>query len=1114
MNTKPGTLESLVIEISKVFYPLLDDLKPSRAKVFFAQIGVSLSDGQVNSLSTPLSNSVSKISQLLSIVSQLIEALDDENYTEVTLKGIEAIPTIKDIIDEFVLLADAIANEGIPDSITNKLPERIFNYLLANHIDNAPGINSGLELLGILEREDFNIHSVDLDNPPFTISSYKFGEIGNWLSNPKAQMESLYDWGSNSFDGIKLFELMEKAFSHMNFPVLYIDTPSPKLDIVFVELVAKTDINPKGLLLKFKNTLSSGSQSLTQGDVTIEFNVDFQPPENTGLVFQPDGTLFFQPPDNIAINGNFDLKLIIKQESEPYILFGEAEGNRFEMEEIVISSGTKVNWSGTEATGELEFQTAVNGLKLQFDGSKGDGFISKLLGDIKVEADFDLLMGVSSERGFYFGGSSALEVRIPTHLELGPVTLEGITIALKLKDGKIPVTTGVDIKAELGPLVAVVQNIGIISTFSFPDDNSGNLGPLQMDIGFKPPNGIGLSLDTGVIKGGGFLYLDFDKGEYFGALELSLQNTFALKAIGIINTKMPDGSDGFAMLILITAEFTPIQLSYGFTLNGVGGLLALNRSTDLDALRTGVRTGAVSSILFPKDIVANITRIISDLKSVFPIVEAHFIIAPMGKIGWGTPTLISLEIGIILDIPKPAFVIIGVLRCILPTEEAAILKLQVNFAGGIDFNAGLIWFDASLFDSSLLVFTLSGDMALRIGWNDPVFVISVGGFHPAFNEVPSDLVGMKRIMLSLLSGENPRLNAQIYFAITSNTIQSGAKVELYAAAAGFNIYGYLGYDLLVQFNPFYFIAQIYAGLALRSGTSVLAGLSVRCELSGPTPWNANGEASLKILFFKITVGFNTTWGEDAPTQPLETEDVLQLVLDALEDDRNWKADFPNNTNLTVTLKQIELAENKIIVHPFGILSASQKVVPLDLDINKFGNKKPLDDTRFSIEYTGSREDVKEEFAIANFQKLDDSKKLSRKSFEKMKSGLKFATGDATHSGNIIQKEVNYEMSYIHKKTTLKAGLMKMFNGIFNILIEGSDISKNTFSVSKKIANNAPAEVAVANPGYSVVNVSDLELHEQGLTASTEAEAYGMYDNLIKNDPSLQGSIQVVSEFEM
>ena len=57
---------------------------------------------------------------------------------------------------------------------------------------------------------------------------------------------------------------------------------------------------------------------------------------------------------------------------------------------------------------------------------------------------------------------------------------------------------------------------------------------------------------------------------------------------------MPDGSPGFSLLVVITAEFaTPIQLGFGFVLVGVGGLLGLNRSMNVEALAEGVRTGAV-----------------------------------------------------------------------------------------------------------------------------------------------------------------------------------------------------------------------------------------------------------------------------------------------------------------------------------------------------------------------------------------------------------------------------------------------------------------------------------------------------------------------------------------
>ena len=32
---------------------------------------------------------------------------------------------------------------------------------------------------------------------------------------------------------------------------------------------------------------------------------------------------------------------------------------------------------------------------------------------------------------------------------------------------------------------------------------SGNAGPFDIQLGFKPPKGVGLSVDCGVVKGGG-----------------------------------------------------------------------------------------------------------------------------------------------------------------------------------------------------------------------------------------------------------------------------------------------------------------------------------------------------------------------------------------------------------------------------------------------------------------------------------------------------------------------------------------------------------------------------------------------------------------------------------
>jgi hypothetical protein len=1116
MSDQSDTLASVATELAKLIEPLRTELVAPRTQGFFAQMGITLTNTQATALAGPLGTIVTNTDAMIALIPEIITAIEAEDWSTVAQKAIEATVNIGQVVVALDALSTAAQGIAVPDA--SVIAKRIFDTITARYLDTMRGLNDVLEFIGLLQRDDFNQDSVDPANPPYTLSSYDFGAIGDWLSDPAAKAVSLYGWNT-SFDGHLLFPRLEKLVALSGLPVVYDDTSTPKkLDMVLVEMVPTTS-GGAGLAMRLKSDFSSGPITIPLGpDAKLELQVTADIPLNCELAFRTDGSVTFTPPSLTSFEGAFGAKLILQRDPpQPFVVFGQAGGSRLEFGDFTLGALTNLQFASGAAHGQLDVSGTLNAGKVIIDGRKGDGFIGKILPGTYIEADFSMLMGVSTERGFYFSGSSALEVRLPTHIELGPISIEALTLTAALRDGNIPISIGADIRALLGPIEAVVQNMGVTATLSFPPGNSGNLGPAQLDIGFKPPNGVGLRVQAGPVTGGGFLSFDEVKGEYIGALELSFKGVFTLKAIGIINTKMPDGSKGFALLILVTAEFTPIQLGFGFVLIGVGGLLGLNRSLDTEALRLGVRTGGVNSVLFPPDVIGNIVRIVSDLKAFFPITQGHFIVAPMGKLGWGTPALITLELGIILDIPAPQLTIIGVLACVLPTEDAPVLKLQVNFAGGIDFAKGLIWFDASLFDSSLLVFTLSGDMALRIGWGDQkIFIISVGGFHPAFKEIPADLTSMKRIGIALLSGDNPRLMAQTYFALTSNTLQSGARVELYAEAAGFNLYGYLGYDLLVQFIPFHFIADIYAGLALRHGTDVIAGIDVSCELSGPEPWHVKGDARFKILFFSISIGFDETWGNDPSSLTLDTVDVLSRIEDAVKDSRNWVTELPTNLRQTVTLRQAEPPSEALLLPPFGVLSVSQKVAPLRMEITKFGNQAPAGDTKFDITWSGSGATAaREEFAIANFIKLSDSEKLSRKSFESMASGLRFATGDASSTGANVDLDVNYELSYVHRKIAQPAGRFALSKAFLDLMSVGGAISTNKMSVAaRRAGGNGPAPVTVDVDAYHVVKVSDLSPAATNHIAATQAEAFALHDELIRRNPELAGEIQVLGAHEL
>jgi hypothetical protein len=161
----------------------------------------------------------------------------------------------------------------------------------------------------------------------------------------------------------------------------------------------------------------------------------------------------------------------------------------------------------------------------------------------------------SRAHGIRFSGSGAFEVAVHPHLTLGPISIDEVDVRLAVPSPTPPdlqLEIGAVISGELGPLAFFVKGIGLTVGAEF---EPGNLGPFGLGLGFKPPDGVGLAIDTGGFTGGGFLIFDPAKGEYAGGLELEFEGTIAVKAIGLLDTRMPDGSSGVSLLIIITAEF-------------------------------------------------------------------------------------------------------------------------------------------------------------------------------------------------------------------------------------------------------------------------------------------------------------------------------------------------------------------------------------------------------------------------------------------------------------------------------------------------------------------------------------------------------------------------------
>jgi hypothetical protein len=132
-------------------------------------------------------------------------------------------------------------------------------------------------------------------------------------------------------------------------------------------------------------------------------------------------------------------------------------------------------------------------------------------------------------------------------------------------------------------------------------------------------------------------------------------------------------------------------------------------------------------------------------------------------------------------------------------------------------------------------------------------------------------------------------------------------------------------------------------------------------------------------------------------------DPLPELLAALRDHRSWGGTVANRSRGLVSLRETP-QNGDLLVHPLAQLSVRQRVVPLDIEIARFGNTIPSGERRFRITRVqlGGRpvdrtRTLTDFFAPGQFLHLTDAQVLSRPSFEQLDSGLELA-GDSVSFG--------------------------------------------------------------------------------------------------------------------
>lgn len=649
----------------------------------------------------------------------------------------------------------------------------------------------------------------------------------------------------------------------------------------------------------------------------------------------------------------------------------------------------------------LGYYGGIEDLELRMKLSANSFFKMFLKDDPTMKISTSLLYDMQNGLKIDGGAKFHLDFDI-SKLEIGPVKFDKLSVDLGNLSGSfgdLGMTLGSTFALDFSCLTMSFENLGISFDINFlkPD---GSLGDYDFSGSFKFPDGIGISIETPVVKGAGLISYDKSEGTLFSALSLEVLKKFTVGCIVDADLGIKDGHY-FSLVALISTSFSPgIPLGMGFSLNGVGGCLGLNRMYDADAVSGGVRSGVFGSVFFVDNVMNHLTEMKSAVKQFFPEKKKQFFLGVLCKICF--EPVVTCEFGLLVQAPDPTSIgIVGALK--VRVGDTNLIKINVYFFGDIDFDKGLR-FDASIVDSEIVGLKLEGDMAFRLFWGGPYkgFGLSIGGFHPAYKpeEGLKFAPNMRRLSLSL-NYDIVKIKLETYLAVTSNSFQIGAHLNLQVGWKKFGLIGYAGFDALFVFKPFRFSFSLEVGVAVMVGKAKLFSVDLALSVEGPAEWRVKGKAYFTVLFIPVKCDFSLTWGKSPKEERRATIAVWKdVLLPELLRDNNW---ITSSTEQNNDGKKKD--ENAVLtLQPNDTFSFNQSAVPFDYPMDLCNDALPEDYTSFRLKKVSIIADNKEfsletsclnnDFAPSLYKELSNEERLSNPSYESVTSGFEAKDNNA------------------------------------------------------------------------------------------------------------------------
>lgn len=545
---------------------------------------------------------------------------------------------------------------------------------------------------------------------------------------------------------------------------------------------------------------------------------------------------------------------------------------------------------------------------------------------------------------------------------------------------------GIDAHASLGPLTLRVGFGSVV----VPADALLQGGPVALAplaLGPSRIDRVGATL-AGPFPGDGALRV-LDDG-FSGALRMPL-GPVTVDALASLR-RTPSGGPSF--LGVLGVGFTPsIQLSFGFALDRVGGVIGVERRLDLDALSRGIRTGSATEALFGSP-GGDVTRRLVAVEALFPPQSGSHVVGPMFGLAWLSAgaglSLVHADVAVLVQLGGPVTIaVVGKGRL----ELSELLRIQVDLAGSVDGARGRVAVDVSIVEARVLgAFRLTGDAAFRLATGAGGGVVfSAGGFYPGFDPKPVEVGPLRRLSFGT-DIPTPGLDIRVegYFAATSNTMQLGGRLDLVFDAELVVARGGIEMDALVQLRPFHFHANVSGEVAVELLGETFCGVHVDAGVDGPGPMSVNARLTIETFLKDIPWNETFTFGGGTADRAGRATSLLAVIAEAARTAPLLHTSAADDHE--VVLRPRPPTGPEVVLFPRGELTWIQRVSPLNIRCDRL-QSEPLmpagQEVRASVLAPAKwAADQKEPFAPGSFLNLPENLALHVPAFDPQIAGLR------------------------------------------------------------------------------------------------------------------------------